>query len=113
MSAYPPTSFTFIYYIPYLYFLATSFNANEYAEIVAPLKYNYRGQLVYNGHTYSMHSENGNTCVVHWRCSAYTKFRCRANIKTRGKMLVSLRGIHSHPAKKTLKSCSPIVFKQV
>ncbi|XP_054085995.1 modifier of mdg4 isoform X14 [Zeugodacus cucurbitae] len=92
---------------------ATTLNTNEYADIVTPLKYNYRGQLVYNGYTYSMHAKNGRTCVVHWRCSAYAKFRCRANLKTRGKMLVALRGAHTHPAKNVQRSCSPIVYKQV
>ncbi|CAD6994047.1 modifier of mdg4 isoform X19 [Ceratitis capitata] len=92
---------------------AISFTPKDIAVTFESLRYNYRGQLVYNGHTYSKHAENGSTCVVYWRCSAYAKWRCGASIKTRGKILTALRGTHNHPAKSQQRTCSPIVFRQV
>lgn len=62
--------------------------------------YNYRGQLVLDGHAYSRHRHQGNrNCEVHWRCVKYQKLRCPAKLVTRGvSELVLAHGQHNHVA---------------
>lgn len=61
--------------------------------------YNFRGQLVYNDYTYSVHGRSGNTCRVYWRCTSYSKTRCSAVITTKGKQYMCFKGFHNHQPK--------------
>ncbi|TDG44620.1 hypothetical protein AWZ03_008941 [Drosophila navojoa] len=71
------------------------------------LSYNYRGQLVYEAHTYSCHSRNVPRCMAFWRCSFHKKLGCKAALTTKRKAITGLRGSHNHAAPQPLKTFIP------
>ncbi|KRF78282.1 modifier of mdg4 isoform X19 [Drosophila virilis] len=79
-------------------------------EAQALLSYNYRGQLVHLGFSYSCHSRNVPRCVAFWRCTQHKKLGCSAALTTRRKAIVAQRGWHNHAAPPRMKTFVPRIY---
>lgn len=72
--------------------------------------YNRKGQLVVNGYPFIRSAIRGalNTSIE-WRCADIRKYKCKARVRTLGKMLQPINVVHNHEPRKQ-KQFSALVW---